>query len=118
MGYYANSLDSDFTVPAANIPAALAAVQAVGGEGADLPDAVASITGFQDCDEDGAGFILGHHSEKFHSRTEEVLAALAPFAKEGSFVRFMGEDDSMFGFRVMNGKLRDEVGGVSWELAR
>ena len=81
MGYYANSTESDFTVPAANIPAALAAVQEVGGEGKTLSEAIFSITGFEDGAEDDTEFALGDHRDKFLSRTEEVLAALAPYAK-------------------------------------
>ena len=88
MGYYANSIESDFTVPAANFAAALAAVREVGGEGPTLSEAVFSITSFEDCAEDAVGFVLGHHSDKFLSRTEEVLAALAPYARDGSYVRF------------------------------
>lgn len=116
MGYYANSVDSDFTVPASSIPTALAAVREVGGEGTTLSEAVLSITSFEDSTEDGSNFTLGHHSDKFLSRTEEVLSALAPFAAEGSYVRFIGEDDSMFGFRVVGGKLRTESGGIQWGL--
>lgn len=116
MGYYANSVESDFTVPAANVPAALAAVQAVGGQGTSLSDAVFSITSFEDSVEDSSGFTLGSHHDKFLSRTEEVLAALAPFAVEGSYVRFIGEDDCMFGFRVIGGKLCSESGVIQWEF--
>lgn len=118
MGYYANTVESDFFVPAANIPAALAAVRAVGGAGETLSEAVLSITSFEDSTEDGAGFALGSHSDKFLSRTEEVLCALAPYATDGSYVRFIGEDDSMFGFRVAGGTLRTESGVVDWRLDR
>jgi len=118
VGYYANSIESDFTVPAANFAAALAAVREVGGEGPTLSEAVFSITSFEDCAEDADGFVLGHHSDKFLSRTEEVLAALAPYARDGSYVRFVGEDDSMFGFRVAGGKLATEYGTVDWKLER
>jgi hypothetical protein len=116
MGYYANSMESDFTIPADKVPAALAAVLEAGGEGPTLSEAVGSITGFEDCCDDSSGFDLGHHSDKFLSRTTEVLAALAPFAREGSYVRFAGEDDSLFGFRVAGGKLLDEHGVVDWRL--
>jgi hypothetical protein len=116
MGYYANSTESDFTIPAAKIAAALEAVREVGGEGATLSEAIGSITSFEDCTEDGGEFDLGHHADKFLSRTEEVLAALAPFAREGSYIRFAGEDDSLFGFRVAGGKLLDERGVVDWRV--
>lgn len=118
MGYYANSTESDFTVPADKIAAALEAVREVGGEGPTLSEAVGSITSFEDCSEGRFGFDLGHHADKFLSRTEEVLAALAPFAREGSYVRFAGEDDSLFGFRVAGGKLLDEHGVVDWRVDR
>ena len=118
MGYYANSTESDFTIPVAKIAAALEAVRGVGGDGPTLSAAVGSITSFEDCAEDGGGFVLGGHTDKFLSRTEEVLAALAPFAREGSYVRFAGEDDSLFGFRVAGGKLLDEHGVVDWRVDR
>jgi len=116
MGYCANTVESDFTIPAAKIPAALEAVRAAGGDGDTLSEAVFSITSFEDSDEDGSGFTLGSHSDKYLSRTEEVLAALAPFADEGSYVRFAGEDDSLFGFRVTGGQLHTEYGVVDWKL--
>lgn len=118
MGYYATSTESDFTVPAANIPAALAAVRAVGGEGSTLAEAVFSITTFEDSTEDASEFTLGPHTDKFLSRTEEVLAALAPYAKEGSYVRFVGEDESLFGFRVAGGELIEEHGVIDWRPNR
>lgn len=116
MGYYANTVESDFTIPADKVPATLEAVRAVGGTGDTLSEAVFSITSFEDSVEDGSGFILGSHSDKFLSRTEEVLAALAPFAREGSYVRFAGEDDSLFGFRVAGGQLHTEYGDITWKL--
>jgi hypothetical protein len=45
-----------------------------------------------------------------------MLAVLAPFAVEGSSVRMLGEDDCLFGFRVLDGQLRTESGRFMWSL--
>lgn len=127
MGYYADSIDTDFTVPAANIAAALAAInnleyfggpycRAPIGTYTSLDDFVREFTCFEENIEDGDGFHLGYHGDKFLSFTDEVLAALAPHAAEGSYVRFIGEDQSIFGYRVIDGKLRTETGDIIWRL--
>lgn len=119
MGYYANSLECDFTVPAANVPAALAAINAseeFAGQYKTLDDFVRDLTCFEENHEDADGFALGYHSEKYLTYTDEVMAALAPYAAEGSFVRFHGEDDCLFGFIVVEGKLRTESGRIQWAL--
>ncbi|MCH9729042.1 MAG: hypothetical protein K0U84_05075 [Actinomycetia bacterium] len=134
MGYYANTVDSDFRIPAEKVPAALAAVNAalsvvnagLGGQfystasdggHSTLADAVEEMTSFEGCEEGGSeDFILGGHCDKYLSRTEKLLAILAAFATDGSYVRFHGEDDSLFGFRVIDGRLRAESGDYTWSL--
>lgn len=119
MGYYADSIDTDFTIPAANIAAALFAVNSnedFGGSYTSLDEFVRDFTSFEENTEDEDGFHLGHHVDKFLSYTEEVLAALAPAAAEGSYVRFIGEEQSLFGYRVVDGKLRTETGDIVWRL--
>lgn len=98
--------------------AALAAVtERFGGDYATLADAVEDITCFEDCYEgSAAAFELGWHNEKYLTCTDELLAILAPFAEEGSYVRFHGEDGSLFGFRVLAGRLREESGEYRWAL--
>jgi hypothetical protein len=118
MGYYAETVEVDFTILAEAVPAALAAVLArFGGEHATLADAVEWNTSFEGCEDDpGAGFTLGWHNEKYLSDTEALLATLAPFARNGSYVRFHGEDGSLFGSRIVDGRLRDEWGDYTWTL--
>jgi hypothetical protein len=125
MGYYADSIDTDFTIPAANIAATLAAVNSnkdfgfssiTGGIYTSLDEFVRDFTSFEENTEDEDGFHLGHHVDKFLSYTEEVLAALAPAVTEGSYVRFIGEEQSLFGYRVVDGKLRTETGDIIWRL--
>lgn len=127
MGYYANTVDSDFCIPAEKVPAALAAVNtAFGGRWystagesgySTLTDAVEELTCFENCEEGASeDFILGSHGDKYLSGTDELLAILAGFAVDGSYVRFHGEDDSLFGFRVLAGQLREESGDYTWSL--
>lgn len=115
----ANSIDSDFTIPPANTAAALEAVRAafeVSGP-ATLAEVVEEITCFEECEEDvAAGFRLGWHHDKWFDSTEQMLAVLAPFAVEGSSVRMLGEDDCLFGFRVLDGRLRTESGSFVWSV--
>ncbi|WP_149653479.1 hypothetical protein [Mycobacterium simiae] len=127
MGYCANSVDMDFTVPADKVDAALAALNevlfspALGGFSAGHPyasllEAVEGNTGFMECADIGGAFVLGCHCDKYCSVTDDVLETLARFAIEGSYVRFIGEDDRLFGFRVVDGRLRAESGGFSWKV--
>jgi hypothetical protein len=118
MGYDANTVEVDFTIPADKLPAALAAVKASFGDGySTLADAVEDLTCFQDCDESPTeGFALGWRHERYLSCTDKLLAILAEFAAEGSYVRFDGEDGSLFGYRVVNGRLREESGDYVWSL--
>lgn len=119
MGYCANSIDSDFTIPPSNMAAALEAVCAafeVTGA-ATLAEVIEENTCFEGCEEDAAtGFTLGWHHDKWWDSTEQMLAVLAPFAVEGSSVRMLGEDDCLFGFRVLGGRLRTESGTFMWSL--
>jgi hypothetical protein len=126
MGYYANSTEVDFLIPADKVAEALAAVnEDFDTEYTSLTDAVEDLTCFQDCLEvtdeyvlgDGAGgFRLGYHIDKYLSCTDSLLGILARFAKEGSFVRFAGEEDDLFGFRVVGGQLREEQAEVTWTV--
>lgn len=118
MGYEAESVDVNFTVPAENVPAALAAIRArFTTTAASLTEAVETWTNFQDSEEEPDGsFTLGIHQEKYSADTEDVLATLAPFATEGSYARFTSAGEGLFGFRVVNGRLREEKGDYVWTL--
>jgi len=131
MGYYADTVDTDFVVPAANIAAALAAVTENSGTESASTDnrrelltdpadkliaAVRDRTCFE-CEVTHDGdFVLSYHHDKWLTATETVLAALAPFATEGGYVRLSGEDNCLFGYRVVGGKLREESGVTEWRL--
>jgi hypothetical protein len=128
MGYTANSVDTDFTVPADKVPDALAALNASitdDPEGAGYTSLAAAVDehgGFSDSDDPGDdinydGFRLGFHTDSWWwEAAESVLTVLAPFATEGSYVRLIGEDDCLFGFRVVDGQLRTETGDFTWTL--
>lgn len=120
MGYSAHTFESDFLIPAEKVGEALAAVNALEPTNAgytDLVEAVEGDTGFYDCELDEVGFQLGVHSDKWFEFTEKLLAVLAPFANEGSYVRLQGEDGELFGYQVVNGVLRDEIPTVTWSVA-
>jgi len=130
MGYYADSVDVDFIIETENIPAALDAVNKLAAAGpgesarvksrgdtyTSLIEAVEDFTSFEECIIDGEGFYLGHHSEKYFSSTDDLLMVLAPFATEGSYVRFSGEGGELFGFQVSGGELRNESGHIQWRI--
>lgn len=120
MGYYANSVDVNFVVPAAKTAAALAAVTGNTGTVTDpagkLVAAVTNLTCFESEVTNDGDFAISYHHEKWLSSTETVLADLAPYAVEGSYVRLVGEDDSQFGYRVVGGELKQEYGVTQWKL--
>lgn len=121
MGYSASSVDNDFRVPADSVGAALAALnEAFGVDYPTLTDAVEELTSFQDCSASSCGdeFVLGYHCDTYTSVTDQVLTVLGRYAVEGSYVRLLGEDDSLFGFRVVDSHLRDEHGSFAWALPR
>jgi len=141
MGYNVNTWETDFRIPASKAKAALAAINAdpamqrscwdrahyALGEVPphncqrtkpfeSLTEAVEELTGFHDCEEDGTdGFRLGYHLDKWTA--DEILYTLGQYAMEGSFVRLMGEDNELFGYRVVDGKLRTEDATVTWTLS-
>lgn len=118
MGYCAYAVDTDFRVSADAVAAALVAVNAeFEREFDELAEAVEELASFEDCwlDDDG-GFALGAHHDKYYDATESLLDVLGRFAVDGSYVRFDGEDGSLFGFRVVDGRLRTESGSYAWTL--
>ncbi len=145
MGYSVQSWDIDFHIPADKVAAALAAINAdpalqrpcwnrahsyalAGDQAHDcqrlkpfdsLTEAVEELTMFHDCQEDDTdGFRLGWHlPDKWLSATEDLLHLLGRHADEGSYVRLMDEDNELFGYRVVDGELRDENATVTWDVS-
>lgn len=145
MGYSVETWEVDFRVPPHKVAAALADINASAGlkrpcwnlahrwpnntsvtvaehdcqrdkPWDSLTEAVEELTGFHDCQEDD-GFGLGWHlPEKWRNPTEDLLYLLGKYATEGSYVRLMGEDNELFGYRVVNGELREESATVTWEV--
>jgi hypothetical protein len=121
MGYSASSVDNDFRVPADSVETALAALNdAFDVDYPTLTDAVEDLTSFQECSKPSRDdeFVLGYHCDTYTSVTDQVLAVLGRYAVEGSYVRLLGGDDSLFGFRVVDGQLREERGSFAWALPR
>lgn len=145
MGYSVSTWETDFYIPADRTAAALAAVNAdpalqrpcwdrahhwpnhesvtVAEHDCQrakpfesLTEAVEELTGFHDCEEDD-GFRLGYHLDKWLSASEDLLHVLGQYADEDSYVRLMGEDSELFGYRVVDGKLRDENATVAWSVS-
>lgn len=118
MGYCADAFDWNFRVEATEVPGALAAVNAgFGGEFASLVEAVEELANFEDSEIDESGaFVLGRHHDRYFNDTEKLLGVLSGFAADGSYVRLDGEDGCLFGFRVVNGRLREEYGECVWTL--
>lgn len=143
MGYSVDTWETDFHIPADKVAAALADINAdpvkhrpcynrahsyalAGAPEHDcqrskpfdsLTEAVEELTGFHDCEEDDIdGFRLGYHLDKW-AGSEEVLYTLGRYADEGSYVRLIGEDSELFGYRVVEGKLHTEDATVTWTLS-
>lgn len=134
MGYYADPIEIDFTIPADKVAAALEAVNAnetftessyvsIPNSDAEssqrkvytsLAEAVNDWTTFESTVDDENGFCLGRSHDKYLTYTDDVLAILAPFAKEGSYVRLIGEDHALYGFVVKDGKLEEQYGQITW----
>lgn len=120
MGYSASSVDNDFRVPADAVDAALSALcQEFGVRHTTLTQAVEDLTSFQECSESGRDeeFVLGYHCDTYLPTTDKVLDILGRYATDGSYVRLIGGDDSLFGFRVVDGQLRAERGSFAWALS-
>ena len=147
MGYSVQSWDINFHIPAGKVEAALAAVNADPAfrptcwnrahirpkspsvvdehdcqrvkQFDSLTGVVEELTGFHDCQEDDTdGFRLGWHlPDKWLSPTEDLLHLLGRHADEGSYVRLMDEDNELFGYRVVDGELRDENATVTWDVS-
>ena len=141
MGYNVDTWETDFHIPANKVAEALAEINAdpslrrpcwnrahnsLGDVSehdcqrtkpfVSLSEAVEELTGFHDCEEDGTdGFRLGYHLDKW--TRDEILYTLGRYADEGSFIRLMGEDNELFGYRVVDGKLRTEDATVTWGLS-
>ena len=142
MGYQVDNWETDFHIPADKVKAALAAINAdpalnrpcwnrahntLSNVVAEhdcqrlkpfdsLTEAVEELTGFHDCEEsDTDGFRLGYHLDKWLG-SEEMLYALGRYADEGSYVRLIGEDSELFGYRVVDGELRPEDATVTWTV--
>jgi hypothetical protein len=142
MGYQVDNWETDFHIPADKVKAALDEINAdpalhrpcwnrahnaLGGSTEhdcqrikpfdSLTEAVEELTGFHDCEEDDTdGFRLGYHLDKWLG-SEEMLYLLGRFADEGSFVRLIGEDSELFGYRVVDGQLCDENAHVTWTVS-
>ena len=140
MGYRVNDWEVDFHIPADKAKAALAEINADpslsrpcwnrahidGGPSVEahdcqntkpfdsLAEAVEELTGFHDCQEDDIdGFRLGYHLDKWCD--DAILYTLARYADEGCYVRLIGEDNDLFGYRVIDGKLHTESATVAWK---
>ena len=141
MGYCADTVDSHFIIPEAEIPAALDAVNTLIANNRQtifpdwgpvapcapyqsLAEAIESETSFESCEQAHGIFMLGWHGDKwFEDRVEAILAVLAPHAEIGSYVRMCGEDGSLWGYEVIIGgdgqkTLALETGRYEWSLDR
>ncbi len=145
MGYSVDTWETDVHIPADKVAAALAAINADptlqrpcrssqhlwpkspsvtvaehdcqhDKQFDSLTEAVEELTGFHDCEEgDVDGFRLGYHLDRWGN--EDILYVLGRYADEGSFVRLIGEDSELFGYRVVDGKLHNEDATVTWAVS-
>jgi hypothetical protein len=118
MGDCAYTLGCDFRVSAEKVASALSVVcEEFDAEFVTLLDAVQNLTSFEECELDEVdGFTLGSHRDKYVTGTDELLYVLGRFAEEGAYTRFEYGDGSLFGFRVVDGRLRSESGDYVWTL--
>lgn len=144
MGYYVSICNSTFGIKKNNLDAALAALKALNGPeydnhkikpygtGAGRPyyswmsadwdetcSSVAEVLNMLDLetvvDEQGDLYITNFDS-KWRSQITIFLSALAPYAIEGSFIEFDGEEhDDFWRFQVDDGALVEYRGVITWD---
>lgn len=118
MGYTVVTEDVSFVIPPANVEAALVALKGTAAL-ADTVDAPASLIaaiedhGFDARDTSDGGVALTCYCDKSATQDELVLT-LTPYAEEGSFIEWRGEQDERWRDLVHDGKLYTQYPQVSW----
>jgi hypothetical protein len=118
MGYTVTTEGVSFAVPPANIEAALVALKGAAmlrGEIEPLTALIAAIEehGFTACDTPDGGMELNFYCDRSSSQDELVLA-LVPYAEDGSYIEWRGEQDERWRDLVHNGQLYTQRPQVSW----
>lgn len=118
MGYTVTTEEVSFFVPPANVAAALvtvagcAALRGTTDAVSALIDAIAEH-GFDACDTTEGGVALTCYCDRSATQDELVLA-LAPYAEEGSYIEWRGEQDERWRDLVHNGKIYTQYPKVTW----
>jgi len=118
MGYTVTTEEVSFFVPPASVEAALvavagsAALRGTTDATCALIEAIANH-GFDACDTTEGGVALTCYSDRSATQDELVLA-LVPYAEEGSYIEWRGEQDERWRDLVHNGKLYTQYPTVTW----
>ena len=70
--------------------------------------------GFEVADTENGGLVILYYDSKTGQETL-FLEALAPFVAEGSFIEWMGEDQTFWRDFVKDGKLIQQAPNITWE---
>lgn len=113
----AYSTEVNFIIPSDNVAAALSAINVLfGTRHVTLIGALENYASFHECAEGPATFVLGEHHGSWDEEKEAAIVALGSFANEGSFIRFTDDNGTFWGYRVVDGRLREETGKLVWDL--
>lgn len=122
MGYYMSQQNAEFYIKADDVPQALTALQKWGANvnfdemknAKDFSEAM-WIYGFQvEFDKNGNCTDILFEYDKLRGQ-DELLAVIAPYVAEGSFLQMIGEDDAMWRWVFRNGALGEISAKIVWE---
>lgn len=119
MGYTVITEGIDFIVPGRNVEAALVALKGAAALGEDADPAAALIKTIEedylfdafDTTDGGVG-LSGYCNRS--AKQDELILALTPFADEGSYIEWRGEQDERWRDLVHNGRLYTQHPTVTW----
>lgn len=118
MGYYARSISSDICIEKKNFAAILeeagCSLQSPGGDVEDRIDEWLYGVGFTvEFDRDGNIENIWYEYQKFRSSAAEgVMNIIAPYARAGNSISFIGEDEAQWAY-VFNGHTYKECYGMT-----
>lgn len=119
MGYTVITEGVDFVVPNRNVEAALVALKGAAALGGDTDPAAALIQAIEedfrfdafDTPDGGVG-LSGYCNRS--ANQDELILALTPFAEDGSYIEWRGEQDERWRDLVHNGRLYTQHPTVHW----
>jgi hypothetical protein len=129
MGYYINSVGCDFTMKKANSDAALKAIKDLFSQheycagwvdtktvldSKTFEDAL-SEAGFDVDSRDNNYFYIQFNGEKYSGDEKEVLNAISPFVKDGSYIEMIGEEGERWRWIFHKNGVEEKYAKIVWD---